>query len=158
MFSAMESENAPRSAADALASLDLVDQARSDLADRLVTPWWYYLILGLIEAGFIVSFALPTAWRFLPVVLGCAALGVLVRAYSRVTGLGFSGNYWKLAGGWPVAVLGVVVAALLVVLVLDQFWATMVTAVVVFAAIIVLGRRADATIRARLRAGARAPR
>lgn len=158
MLSAMESENAPRSAADALASLDLVDQARSDLADRLVTPWWYYLILGLIEAGFIVSFALPTVWRILPVVLGCAALGVLVRAYSRVTGLGFSENYWKLAGGWPVAVLGVVVAALLVVLVLDQFWVTMVTAMVVFAAIIVLGRRADATIRARLRASARAPR
>lgn len=143
---------------DAAASLDLVDQARADLADRLVTPRWYHPILGLVEAAFVVSLDLPSPWRFVLLVLGLAGLGALVRAYSRVTGLGAGGDYVKWAVGWVVGLVALVLAAMAAVLLTDQLWVTIAAAVGVFVATIVLGRRADATVRARLRAGVRARR
>ena len=144
---------------DASASLDLVDQARADLADRLVTPWWYHPILGLIEAAFVVSFALPTPWRLVLVVGAIAALGGLVRAYSALTGLAvFGGSYWSMARGWIIALLAVVVVALALSLLGDSLAVSLAAAALAFVATVVCGRRADKAIRARLRAGGSARR
>jgi hypothetical protein len=139
---------------DASASLDLVDQTRADLADRLVTPWWYHPILGLIEAAFVVSFALTTPGRLVLVVGAIAALGGLVRAYSARTGLAvFGGSYWSMARGWIVGLLAVVVVALALSLLGDSLAVSLAAAALAFVASVVCGRRADAAIRARLRAG-----
>lgn len=157
----MENDH-PRTAAptpeDAAAALDLVDQARVDLADRLVTPRWYHPILGLLQSAFVVSLDLPSPWRFILLILGLAGLGALFRAYTRVTGLGTGGDYVKLAGGWVVGLIALVLAAMAAVLFTDQLWVTVAAAVGVFVATIVFGRQADATVRARLRAGVRARR
>jgi hypothetical protein len=152
----MESDSAypdGYSAEDAAASLDLVDRARSDLADRLVTPWWYHPALGLIEAAFVVSFAMPTLWRLVLVVVAIAALGGLTRAYSRLTGLAvFGGSYWTMARGWIIALLSVIVVALGLSLLGGSVLVSLAAAALAFVATVVCGRRADMAIRARLRA------
>lgn len=157
----MENLSTPSSAAtpgEAAAALQLVDQARADLADRLVTPAWYHPILGLLEAAFVVSLDLPRPWDVALLVLGLGGLVALVSAYSRMTGLGFSGDYLRLAAGWVVGLVALVLAAMAAVLLFDPVWVTVVAAAAAFVAAIVFGRRADATVRARLRAGVRAPR
>jgi hypothetical protein len=143
---------------DASASLDLVDQARADLADRLASPRWYHPILGLIEAALVASLGVPSPWRLVLLVLALVGLAALVRAYTRLTGLGVGGDYVRLAGGWVVALLGLILAAIAAVLLLDQVWVTVTAAVGVFVATIVLGRRAEETVRARLRVGIRVGR
>ena len=143
---------------DASTSLDLVDQARADLADRLVTPRWYHPILGLIEAALVASLGVPSPWRLILLVLGLAGLAAVVRAYTRSTGLGVGGDYLRLAGGWVAGLLGVILVAMAAVLLLDQPWVTVVAAVGALVATIVLGRRADAMVRIRLRAGVRTRR
>lgn len=157
----MENDYAPAAAAspeEAAAALHLVERTRADLADRLVTPAWYHPILGLIEAAFVVSLDVPRPGNLVLLVLGLAGLFALMSAYSRVTGLGLSGDYLRLAAGWVVGLVVLVLAAMVAVLLFDPLWVTAVAAVAAFVATIVLGRRADATIRARLRAGVRPSR
>ncbi|PWW21664.1 hypothetical protein JD79_00799 [Geodermatophilus normandii] len=76
-------------AAEQLAALQ--DQ-RSALADRVVQPWWYDALLGLLVAGFVSSYATRDArWITLAlVVLALGGLG-LVQVYRRRTGLWVSG-------------------------------------------------------------------
>jgi len=149
----VEERDTPTSVDDALASIEAVNRAQADLADRLVTPWWYHPGLGLIEATFVVSMGLPTWWRLAAVVVAIAGLGVLVRAYSRLTGLGMSWQYARQAGGWVMALVVIVLAALAVVLLVGHPLVTAAAAVVVFVATVVLGRRTDRAIRDRLRRG-----
>ena len=149
----VEERDTPTSVDDALASIEAVNRAQADLADRLVTPWWYHPGLGLIEATFVVSMGLPTWWRLAAVVVAIAGLGVLVRAYSRLTGLGMSWQYARQAGGWVMALVVIVLAALAMVLLVGHPLVTAAAAVVVFVATVVLGRRTDRAIRDRLRRG-----
>ncbi len=51
----VEERDTPTSADDALASIEAVNQAQAELADRLITPWWYHPGLGLVEALLVVS-------------------------------------------------------------------------------------------------------
>ena len=156
----MENQSPPAAAAgpeEATAALHLVDRTRADLADRLVTPVWYHPVLGLIEAAFVVSLDLPRPGNVVLLVLGLAGLAALVRAYARVTGLGIGGDYLRLAGGWVVGLVVLVLGAMAAVLLFDPLWVTAVAATAAFVATVVFGRRADPTIRARLRAGVRRP-
>ena len=138
---------------EALASIEVVDQANADLADRLVTPWWYHPSVGLIEAMIIVSFTLPTPWQLVALAVAVACLGAVVRAYQRLTGLGMSMRYAALARGWVLGLVAVVLAAIGVVVLVDQVAVTIALAVLVLLATIVIGRRADSAIRTRLRSG-----
>jgi hypothetical protein len=154
----MERDNDPqrtgvRSPEEALASIEVVDQANADLADRLVTPWWYHPILGLIEAMLVLSFAMPIPLRLAVVVVAVAGVGLLVSAYTRLTGLGMSGRYAALARGWVLGLVAVVLGAIGVAVLVDQLVVTIAMAALVLVATIVFGRRADHTIRARLRSG-----
>jgi hypothetical protein len=70
----MESDNP----LDAPAALNAVARARADVADRLVTPWWYHPILGVLIAQHALvqgfdnrNWTLPSA---LVLVIGCVAL------------------------------------------------------------------------------------
>jgi len=127
----------------------------ADLADRLVTPWWYYPGLGLVEALLVSSMAFPKSLSAPAMVVGLVGLGLLVSAYKRLTGLGMSNQYFALAREWSVALLVVILVAIVIVLLVDQPLVTAATAVVVFLATVVLGRRADNAMRYRLRHGAR---
>jgi len=145
----------PLSSEEVRASLEDVHRMEVDLADRLVTPWWYYTGLGLVEALIVSSLAFPDALRAPALVIGLAGLGLLVRSYQRLTGLGMSNQYFALARGWSVALVVVILVAILVVLLVDQPLVIAATAVVVFVATVVLGRRADSAMRNRLRHGTR---
>lgn len=140
---------------DARASLEAVDCVQADLADRLVTPWWYHPGLGLVEALLVASMAFSTLLRSLALVVGLAGLGLLVSAYKRLTGLGVSTQYFALTRAWSIALIVIVLLAMSVVFLAESAMVTAVTAVVVFVATIVLGRRADIALRDRLRHGTR---
>lgn len=73
---------------DARRSLDSVDASRRDVAQRLVTPGWYYPVLGLLIAQMIVVYALlDGAWPVASALLVAVGSGWLVRAHSGRTGI-----------------------------------------------------------------------
>ena len=157
-LSVMENNSEPTrrpSPDEARASLDEVRRTEADLADRLVTPWWYYTGLGLVEALIVSSMAFPDWWARAAQAIGLAGFVLLIRSYQRLTGLG-GNQYFALARGWSIALVVVILAAIVIVLLVDQPLVTAATAVVVFVATVVLGRRADTAMRYRLRHGARA--
>ena len=125
----------------------------ADLADRMITPWWYYPGLGLVEALMVSSIAFGTSRSAPALVIGLAGLGLLVRRYQSLTGLGMSNQYFALAPGWIIAMLAVILAAIVVNLLVDQPVVIAATGVVVFVATVVLGGRADTAMRNRLRHG-----
>lgn len=125
----------------------------ADLADRLITPWWYYPGLGLVEALLVSSMAFPKSLSAPAMVIGLVGLGLLVSAYRRLTGLGMSTQYVALARRWSVALLVVILLAFAIVRLVDQPVVTAATAVVVFLTTNVLGRRGDSAIRDQLRHG-----
>jgi len=158
-LSVMENNGEPTlrpSPEEARASLEDVRRMEADLADRLVTPWWYYPGMGLVEALIVSSLAFPASLSAPATVAGVAGLGLLVSGYRRLTGLGMSNQYFALARAWSIALLVVILVAIGVVLLVDRLVVTAVTAAVVFMATVVLGRRADSAVRYRLRHGARA--
>ena len=140
---------------EARAALDDVNRVQADLADRLATPWWYHPWLGLIEALVVSSFALPV-WLALPaLVVALAGLGLLVRAYQRLTGLGMSRQYFALTREWSIALMVISLVAMGMVFLVDKPVVTAVAAVIVFGATVVMGRAADSVLRNRLRHGKR---
>ena len=141
---------------EARASLEDVRRMEADLANRMVTPWWYYPGLGLVEALMVSSLAFPKSLSAPALVIGLAGLGLLVRKYQSLTGLGMSNQYFALARGWMTALLVVVIVAIAIMLLVDRPVVIAATAVVVFVATVVLGRRVDSAVRYRLRHGARA--
>jgi hypothetical protein len=154
----MESDETPTvrpSPDDVRASLDAVNRVQADLADRLVSPWWYNPGLGLVEAVLVTSMASSTPLRPLPTVFGLAGLGLLVSAYKRRTGLGMSTQYFALTRAWSIALIMVIIAAMLLVFLADRPVVTAAAAMGVFVATVVLGRRADIALRDRLRHGTR---
>jgi hypothetical protein len=86
----MESELAPR---EARAALDVVTASRSEMADRLVTPWWYHPTLGVLLGGFmaVIGVGVPTSVLLGLMVLYFGGIGVLAWAYRRLTGLWVNG-------------------------------------------------------------------
>ncbi|PZG37440.1 hypothetical protein C1I98_25455 [Spongiactinospora gelatinilytica] len=140
-------------------SLSVIAQARAALADRLVIPWWYHTALGLLLAGCVLVIGLGhTAVRIGGIVLllvGCAAL---TEVYRRLTGVWVSGGHAGPPGRWVgamgVVTLSAIVAAFGIVAWTGQRWPVWCLAGAVFAAIVVMGRRFAAALRAHLKAGA----
>lgn len=140
----------------ARASLDDVRRMEADLADRMLTPWWLYPGWGLAEALIVTSLTFPTSLRTPALVVGVAGFGLLISAYKRLTGLGMSSQYFTLARKWSIALMVVILTAFAVMLLVnDEPMVTAATALVVFVATVVLGRRADTEVRHQLRHGAR---
>ena len=155
-LSVMENNSEPTahpSREEARASLEDVRRMGVALADRMVTPWWFYPGLGLYEALLVTSISFPKVLSWPAILIGLACLGLLVRKYQRQTGLGMSNQYFALARGWIIAMLAVILAAILVNLLVDEPVVVAATGVVVFVATVVLGGRADTAMRNRLRHG-----
>jgi hypothetical protein len=70
-----------------------VRAGRSAAADRLVTPWWYHPILGLLMAGLLVAYGIGSMWVVgATLVIFLAGLAALVSAYRNQTGVWVSGS------------------------------------------------------------------
>jgi hypothetical protein len=88
----MESDGGAMDRTAAAAELAALDADRAALADRVVQPWWYDALLGLLVAGFISSYSTRNVWVILGAFL-VLALGLrgLMAVYRRITGVWVSG-------------------------------------------------------------------
>jgi len=148
----MENEQA-RSAQEALAS---VEGARASAADRLVTPWWYHVALGLLVSGLVVLMALAP----LPVLLAGLALygiglGVLVQTYKNKAGVWRSGLAGGKASTCAYVLMGVYFVCVAVAVGFgrlgDKAWPVWLAAAAMLVATVVLGRQYDAELRSDMR-------
>ena len=150
-FSTMESQYTEQ--------LAVIADTRAAVADRLITPWWYHPILGLLLAGYVVAISLgSTVVKAVAVVLFVVACGALARTYRRLTGVWISGFEAGRAGRWAKG-LGGLVAVVTLTAWATAYWANLTwpvwcLAVAAFVGTVVLGRRFDTALRAQLRAGA----
>lgn len=144
---------------ESVAELAVIAQARAAVADRLITPWWYHPILGLLLAGYVLGVSLGTIEVKLTVSLSfMAACLALAAIYRRLTGVWVSGLDAGRAGRWAKA-LGALAGAAAAAgwataYLTDLNWPAFCLAAVAFAGSVVLGRRFDTALRAQLRAGA----
>lgn len=151
----MESQLTPEEAQAALAA---VEQSRSDIADRLYTPWWYHPALGLLVGGLItVAFAdLPFAVLIGVIIAYGAGLAALVTAYRRKSGVWLNGSeggpkshrsIYRFFG----ALLVVIIIGAAFAIGMEIRWTAPVTGLVVAVALTVWGRHFDKVLRAELR-------
>jgi hypothetical protein len=142
---------------DAAKALAEVQTARSAMADRLVTPWWYHPALGLLYAGLVLAWGLldDGKARLLVAIPFFAGLAGLVVLYRRLTGVWVNGHEAGPAARWAWA-MGILYG---VVLLAAHFGGRaglgaevlIALSAAVVAATIVVGRRFDAAYRAHLR-------
>lgn len=140
---------------DPAAALTLVAGSRARLADRLVTPWWYHPVLGVLVGGVVASQALPSPWAMLALPVYLIGWALLVRSYRRLTGVWISGFHPAAPKGvlWGVLVgvaLLVLTAAVLDVG-FDLWWAPVIAGVLAVPIVVVGGRSFDRVLRASLR-------
>jgi hypothetical protein len=151
----MESQLTPQEAQAALAA---VDESRSDIADRLITPWWYHPVLGVLIGGLITVATIGVAFPTLIGVLAVYAVGVylLMSAYRRKTGVWMNGF-----GGGPRArrslvllfatTLLIAIAGSVFSMGLEIRWTAVLTGLAVALTMTFWGRHYDALLRAELR-------
>lgn len=146
---------------EAQAALAAVEQSRSDIADRLYTPWWYHPILGVLIGG-LLALAIgdvPSAVLLGALPVYGLGLGVLVIVYRRKAGVWVNGNQAGprslrslLRGGAFLIVVAIVGAAFSIGM--EIRWAAWVTGLVVAVSLTVWGRHFDKLMRADLRESA----
>jgi hypothetical protein len=154
----MDAHDQPITSQEADASLGVIAAQQRALADRLVTPWWYHPVLGLLQGGMVLVLA---SWS-VPVLLGgtvvySLGVGLLVGAYQRLTGVWVQGLRAGRPGRISVALgvsFAVMAAAAVAARALGATWFAFVAAALVFVATVVLGRWFDQELRAELRGGA----
>jgi len=161
----MESSVNPEAAQAALAS---IDQSRSDIADQLVSPWWYHPVLGILTGGLAMVAFSGITWYVLAygrigpiiaasiLVVYVVGMILLARFYYRRVGVLSDAHaaglrkrrnlaVWMsvglfLAGNYWFTVIGYI------------YWPTaIVVGVVVAAFTVVWGRRFDKAMQAALR-------
>jgi hypothetical protein len=88
----MESDGGTMDATTAAAELAALDADRAALAERVVQPWWYDALLGLLIAGFIASYSSHNTWVIMGALLVfLAGIRGLVAIYRRITGMWVNG-------------------------------------------------------------------
>ena len=134
----MESNEIDRDAA--AAQLAALDADRAALADRVLQPWWYDVLLGLLLFGFLASYAFDSLWVTFPaLVVFFAGLGALVAAYKRISGVWGSPGP-RVVALWGVLVLLVLVPAFVLAEGFDQHWVMVPAGAVLGLAVGVLSR------------------
>jgi hypothetical protein len=141
----MESDGGTMDATTAAAELAALGLDRAALAERVVQPWWYDALLGLLVAGFLSSYSTQNVWvisgALLLLLIGIRGLMTL---YRRITGVWVNGlrrgPTQRAITVWFV-VYGVVVAAAAVFeFLLDVRGAMVVGGIVVGVAIFFISR------------------
>lgn len=148
----MENESA-QAARESLAE---IGRARSDVALRLVTPWWYHPVLGLLVAGLVLAVALGSpVVVIVAALLCCLGMGILVGAYKEKAGVWISGLRAGKASWWACLLMAVYLLCLLAAVVPGRLgglsWPAWLAAAVLTVATVVIGRRFDETLRVQLR-------
>ena len=115
----MESDGGTMDATTAAAELAALGQDRAALAERVVQPWWYDALLGLLVAGFLSSYSTQNVWVISgALVLLLIGIRGLMALYRRITGVWVNGlrpgPTQRAIAVW-FGVYGVVVAAAAVV-------------------------------------------
>jgi ABC-type iron transport system FetAB permease component len=147
----MESHATDRDAA--AAQLAALGADRAALADRVLQPWWYDVVLGLLLFGFLASYAFDSLWVTFPaLVLFGVGLRALVSAYRRVTGVWLSAK-GPVLWAWAGIALVVLVPAFVLAEGFDQHWVMVVAGAVLGVALALLSRWWGRAYAARLRAG-----
>ncbi|MCD0443315.1 hypothetical protein LO763_06705 [Glycomyces sp. A-F 0318] len=148
----MESQLDPQAAR---AALDAVDQSRSDMADRLVAPWWYHPLLGVLVGGLVTVATADIPFQALLGVIAvyAAGLAALIAAYRRKArvwvGFWDGGPKTRRSAGLLFALLLVIlVAGATVSMGAEITWTAPVTGLVVAVTMTLWGRRLDAIARA----------
>jgi hypothetical protein len=141
----MESDGGTMDATTAAAELAALGQDRAALAERVVQPWWYDALLGLLVAGFLSSYSTQNVW-VISGALFLLLIGIrgLMTLYRRITGVWVNGlrrgPTQRAITVWFV-VYGVVVAAAAVFqFLLDVRGAMVVGGIVVGVAIFFISR------------------
>lgn len=145
---------APSTSAQARAALDALDADASQLAGRLVSPWWYHLILGVIVAAAIGAQALPTVPSMSVIVLVIIWIPFLMQSYTsryRISMTRPAGPRSRRMLLLILTVLAVLMASgvVLKIAALPQWW-VLLPAAVGFVATALLGRRYDAVLRSEI--------
>ena len=140
------------SQSDVRASLDSVAVARTAAADRLITPWWYYPVLGLLVAQHAFVQGLDDQnWTLPSAVLLLGGAYALVIAYRRLTGLSVAGPQGARSRALFVLMSLVAAGCILASAVAEREWVALLAAAVVFVATSVLGHSYDDSRRHELR-------
>lgn len=152
LLSIMENQSL-REAREALAA---VESARSNAADRLVTPWWYHPVLGLLAAVFVVAYTIGGTVVMVSVaVVYFAGLGILMGTYKKKTGLWINGLTAGKASWWTVPLMLIMLICIVGAYYLHTeqgiSWPAWVAGVIVFSAVNFFGWKFDVTLRAQLR-------
>lgn len=142
--------------------MSAIDAARAQAADRLITPWWYHPILGLLTAGYFVAITLGgLVGTLIALPVFIVGLVLLVSNYKKRTGVWISGFAAGRASRWAFGLACVLVAAVLAAFVLHALrglvWPVWVAAAVTFVAVNCFGRLFDTTLRTSLRAETMSP-
>jgi hypothetical protein len=141
----------PAEARRALSDLEL-DGVR--LAERVVTPWWYYPTVGALVVLIVVTQALPSPASVVTLPVALFALPALVLVYRRRYGLWISqpaGPRSRLISQLVLVVFALTFAAMLVIKLtgIEYRW-VLVPATVGFVAAVVLGPWYDDALRREL--------
>ncbi|MCF6510112.1 hypothetical protein E9549_22365 [Blastococcus sp. MG754426] len=131
--------------ADARAQLAALRADRVALAERVVQPWWYDALLGLLTFLLFASYSFAFPWLTLgALVVYLAGLRGLVAVYRRLTGAWVSGDRpgptRRAYTAWLVGATLVVVPALVLELALDVGGAMVVAGAVLGVGIALVSR------------------
>lgn len=150
-------ETNERERAEAAAALEQIADARAGLAERLVSPWWYYLAAGVIVGGFVAQLAFAGMWAVrVPVMVALLLAGGLwlPSAYRKATGFSPGRPLGWRARLWRTLLVLVGVALLHEGLAVRATWGwvgPVLTGMLAVPVVIVVMRRYDAAVRADLR-------
>lgn len=159
----METHDGPEQPYDPRDALADVAASRTSVADRLITPWWYHPALGVILAAIVLVTAGDThsVTRLTVVLASAVAIGALVNAYQRTTGMWVNlGNLGPTSLRWWIAYLALVVVIVGVAFlpsisdVTLPDWLPILLAATILVGTIVLGRGLDEAMRVDIRSGA----
>lgn len=140
----MENEHSVDSSAAAV-ELAALQADRTALAERVVQPWWYDALLGLLTFGLFASYSFDFPWVTIgALVVFMAGLGGLVATYRRLTGSWVSGDRpgatRRAYVTWLIGATLVVVPALVLELLLDVRGAMVVAGVILGVGVALVSR------------------
>lgn len=149
----------PPTAEEARAVLDQLGVDGASLAQRIVTPWWYHVALGLIAAAMVAAQMMPGASGVIVIALGVVALPLLMFIYARIYGISSTDPAGPRSRRILIGCIVVLVGSMLAALVLKfsgvPTWWGWLPAAFAFVGTIVMGRLYDDVLRAELAAGDR---
>ncbi|WP_116114862.1 hypothetical protein [Austwickia chelonae] len=147
---------------DPRSALDLAQDARNRLANRVTTPWWYHPALSLFFVLACLGIGLPKEAvgddvSTIMTVLSCAGSLTIMSVYRRITGLWIQRTTGprthKLLVGFAVVVTISLIFSAANRLWLDSWWVLVALSIGALIAVPPFGRHYDNVLRSELRAG-----